>query len=271
MTRTILITGATDGIGLLTAQTLAAEGHIVLLHGRSAEKLDLAAHQTGGRTQIYRADLSRMDQVHALARAVLSRHDRLDVLINNAGVFKTSRPRTVGGMDTRFMVNTVAPFLLTRLLLPIIPPRGRVVNLSSAAQAPVDVSALRGEKAIDDMAAYAQSKLAITIWTQAMAQRFPGGPAFVAVNPGSLLATKMVKAGFGISGNDPAVGAETLCRAALSSEFDDASGMYFDRDSGRFARPHDWSDDPRNVAAVLAAIEDTIATAASAEQDPRVT
>ncbi|MCP1167700.1 SDR family NAD(P)-dependent oxidoreductase [Limimaricola litoreus] len=256
MAKTILITGATDGIGLLTAKTLAAQGHTVLLHGRSAEKLEAAAREVGGAPQTFRADLSRLDEVATLAEDIRSRHERLDVLMNNAGVYKTPHTRTPDGLDTRFVVNTLAPYLLTQRLLPILPEDGRVVNLSSAAQAPVDVDAMRGRHALDHMAAYAQSKLAITIWTQEMARAHPDGPAFIAVNPGSLLASKMVKEGFGVAGNDLSIGADILGRAALSDEFASASGRYFDNDSGRFAQPHSAADDKSQVAAVMGAIRD---------------
>ncbi len=259
MPKTILITGATDGIGLLTAKTLAAQGHTVLLHGRSAEKLEAAAKEVGGTPERFRADLSRLDEVGALAEEIQSRHDRIDVLINNAGVYKTSQTRTPEGLDTRFVVNTLAPYLLARRLLPIIPKDGRVVNLSSAAQSPVDVEALRGRHALDHMAAYAQSKLAITIWTQEMASAHPDGPAFIAVNPGSLLASKMVKEGFGVAGNDLSIGADILGRAALSDEFTDASGRYFDNDSGRFAQPHPAAGDKGQVAAIMEAIRELVA------------
>ncbi|MSU89753.1 SDR family NAD(P)-dependent oxidoreductase [Rhodobacteraceae bacterium 2CG4] len=258
MPKTILITGATDGIGLLTAKTLAAKGHAVLLHGRSAEKLESAAHEVGGRPETFRAELSRLDEVAALADEIRARHDRLDVLINNAGVYRTSQTRTPEGFDTRLVVNTLAPFLLTRRLLPIIPKDGRVVNLSSAAQAPVDVDALRGRHALDHMQAYAQSKLAITIWTQEMARAHPDGPAFIAVNPGSLLATKMVREGFGVAGNDLAIGADILRRAALSDAFAGASGRYFDNDSGGFAQPHPAACDKAQVAAVMDAIRELV-------------
>ncbi|GAD56443.1 SDR family NAD(P)-dependent oxidoreductase [Limimaricola cinnabarinus] len=259
MPKTILITGATDGIGLLTAKTLAAQGHTVLLHGRSAEKLEAAAKEVGGTPERFRADLSRLDEVGALAEEIQSRHDRIDVLINNAGVLKTPQARTPEGLDTRFVVNTLAPYLLAQRLLPIIPKDGRVVNLSSAAQAPVDVEALRGRHALDHMAAYAQSKLAITIWTQEMASAHPDGPAFIAVNPGSLLASKMVKEGFGVAGNDLSIGADILGRAALSDEFADASGRYFDNDSGRFAQPHPAAGDKGQVAAIMEAIRELVA------------
>ena len=256
MTRTILITGATDGIGRLTGRTLAAEGHTVLLHGRSADKLAAVARDMGGDPETHLADFARLDEVAALARAILARHERLDVLINNAGVYKTPRTRTPAGLDIRFVVNAIAPYLLTRSLLPILPQDGRVVNLSSAAQAPVDLAALRGEVALDDMGAYAQSKLAITIWTQELARRHPEGPVFVAVNPGSLLASKMVKEGFGVAGDDLRIGADILRRAALSDEFAEASGRYFDNDRGRFAQPHAAAQDARHAASVMQAIGD---------------
>jgi len=104
------------------------------------------------------------------------------------------------------------------------------------------------------MAAYAQSKLAITIWTQDMASAHPDGPPFISVNPGSLLASKMVKEGFGVAGNDLSIGADILVRAALSDDFANASGLYFDNDSGRFARPHDAASDADHVAQVLEAV-----------------
>ncbi|MEO0623741.1 MAG: SDR family NAD(P)-dependent oxidoreductase [Pseudomonadota bacterium] len=254
MSKTILITGATDGIGLLTAQMLAGQGHRVLLHGRSAAKLAAAAEAVGGETESLVADLSRPADVAQMATQILARHQRLDVLINNAGVYKTPHPRTTDGQDVRFVVNTLAPYVLTKRLLPIIPKDGRVVNLSSAAQAPVDLDAMAGQRALEDFAAYAQSKLAITIWTREMAKTHPEGPVMVAVNPGSLLASKMVKEGFGVAGNDLSIGAEILCKAALDPAFATASGAYFDNDAGRFSDPHGAALGP-HAAEVMAGIE----------------
>lgn len=151
MTKTILITGATDGIGLLTAQKLAKAGHTVLLHGRSEDKLAAAFAQVGGTPETYRADLSNMADVERMVEAILSRHDRLDVLINNAGILKTPTTKTKAGRDIRFDVNTIAPYVLTHRLLSIIPQDGRVVNLSSAAQAPVDVAAMAAFQPMGDM------------------------------------------------------------------------------------------------------------------------
>lgn len=253
MPKTILITGATDGIGLLTAQRLAAEGHRLLLHGRSAEKLAATAQGMEG-AETWRADLSDLAAVERLGREIRARHDRLDVVINNAGVLKAPQTRTAAGFDLRFVVNTLAPWVLTQALLPILPPEGRVVNLSSAAQAPVDIAALEGRRSLGDMEAYAQSKLALTLWTQAMARALPEGPVFIAVNPGSLLASKMVKEGFGVAGNDLSIGAGILCRAALSEEFASASGRYYDNDRGGFGQPHGAAADAAHVEAVMAAI-----------------
>ncbi|GAA6207480.1 SDR family NAD(P)-dependent oxidoreductase [Cognatishimia sp. WU-CL00825] len=259
MTKTILITGATDGIGLLTAKTLAAEGHRILLHGRSASKLATAAKEVGGLTETYTADLSRMADVYALAAEIRKNHTQLDALINNAGVLKIADTQTAEGFDVRFMVNTIAPYVLTQELRPIIPKQGRIVNLSSAAQAQVDLAALMGRKPLADMEAYAQSKLAITIWSQELAKDCPAGPVIVAVNPGSLLASKMVKEGFGVAGKDLNIGADILREAALGASFADASGKYFDNDSGAFAPPHAAALDAAHSADVMRAIKDAVA------------
>lgn len=258
MTKTILITGSTDGIGLLTAKKLVASGHTVLLHGRSADKLKAAEAKMGGGVQTYSADLSDMGAVKQLAADIRAKHDTLDVLINNAGVLKAPKPMLESGQDIRFVVNTLAPYLLTELLLPVIPSDGRVVNLSSAAQAPVDIAAMRGGVAQADMDAYAQSKLAITIWTREWAKKLPDGPVMVAVNPGSLLASKMVKEGFGVAGSDLNIGADILIDAALGDRFAAASGAYFDNDSRAFANPHGAALDASHAAAVMSALDDLI-------------
>lgn len=158
------------------------------------------------------------------------------------------------------MVNTQAPYLLTRRLLPLMDETGRVINLSSAAQAPVDPQALAGRvRPPDDVAAYAQSKLALTMWSRHLALTLKGIPAIIAVNPGSMLGSKMVKEGFGVAGGDIRIGADILARAALDDEFETASGQYFDNDTGRFASPHPDALDAAKSADVVHIIEATLA------------
>jgi NAD(P)-dependent dehydrogenase (short-subunit alcohol dehydrogenase family) len=263
--RTILITGATDGIGKLTAQRLVSAGHRVLLHGRNPDKLAAVASELGGDTESYTADLSRMWDVKAMADQILERHTHLDVLINNAGVLKTANLRTADGLDVRFVVNTLSPYVLTQRLLPILGESGRIVNLSSAAQAPVNLQALAGATRLDDMAAYAQSKLAITIWTRELAKALPAGPSVVAVNPGSLLGTKMVKEGFGMPGKDVGIGADVLVLAALDDSFVGRSGQYFDNDNHRFADPNPAALNAEHSQQVMQAIETLVAELAPAE------
>ncbi len=251
MKKTILITGSTDGIGLEAAKKLVNLGHQVLIHGRNPEKVDrtqelLTELASGNPITGYIADLSILDNVPRLSEQIKSEHTKLDVIINNAGVFKTPTPVTPQGMDMRFVVNTLAPFLLTQKLLPLLDSNSRIINLSSAAQAPVDLDALAGKTLpSEDFNAYAQSKLALTMWSRALSKT--AVPTIVAINPGSLLATNMVREGFGVPGKDINIGANILVRAALSDEFTDADGKYFDNDKGTFSEPHpDALNDNKN-------------------------
>ena len=261
MTKTILVTGATDGIGLETAKMLLSQGHRVLLHGRSETKMAAVVAQLSGNFESYIADLSVMDEVSVLTDKVKQQHTHLDVIINNAGVYGGSGALTQDGFDLRFAVNTFAPYLLTKQLLSILDSKSRVVNLSSAAQASIDLQALAGSKALSDGQAYAQSKLAITMWSRALGLELQGsGPMVIAVNPGSMLGSKMVKDAFGVAGGDLSIGADILCRAALSDEFNDAAGQYFDNDSGRFSAPHSDALDDVKVAQLMDAMRQALST-----------
>ncbi len=214
----------------------------------------------GGRVEIYLADLSLMTDVEVLAKAVAEKHSLLDVLINNAGVYNAPDPVTQDGLDIRFAVNTIAPYLLTKRLLSLLGTSGRVINLSSAAQSTVEVEALAGRVKLTDRVAYAQSKLAITMWSRGLALSLKdSGPIIIAINPGSMLGTKMVKQAFGVSGGDIHIGAEILTRAALTDEFKTASGKYFDNDSGQFASPHPDALDTRKCQEIVRVIETILA------------
>lgn len=260
MKKTILITGATDGIGFKTADQLLANGHTVLLHGRSATKLQdvkqslMQAHPNAS-MQLFLSDLSDLNDVVRFATNVKKQYASIDILINNAGVFKVPNPITANGFDVRFIVNTLAPYVLTHALLPIMGSSGRVINLSSAAQASVDLNALRGAMSLADSEAYAQSKLAITMWSFHLAQLLgANAPAIIAVNPASFLGSKMVKEAYGSQGKDLSIGADVLVRAALDDDFSRASGQYFDNDIGVFTDPHPDALDPQKNDALMLAM-----------------
>lgn len=273
MQNVILITGATDGIGFETAKTLVALGHHVIAHGRNPSKVAAVVNQLNniageGKAESVIADLSDLKTVTAMIEEIAQRFSKIDVLINNAGVFNAPQTITPDGLDIRFVVNTIAPYLLTTALLPLLPKTGRVINLSSAAQAPVNIEALDGRAgltktessnktgALSDSDAYAQSKLALTMWSRYLGQKYkPEGPVIVSVNPKSLLGSKMVKSAFGIAGGDLRLGADILVRATLSEEFVHAHGLYFDNDLERFTEPHGQALNDDKVKQVVNSIE----------------
>ncbi|KHT63689.1 oxidoreductase [Photobacterium gaetbulicola] len=265
MPKVILVTGATDGIGFETAKMLASQGHHVLLHGRNPAKLNNAEEQLNqlpgnAKIETYKADLSKLSEVSLLAKEITAEHSHLDALINNAGIYNAPVATTDDGFDIRYAVNTFAPYLLTKALLPLLKQNARVINLSSAAQATVDLAALAGEKSLSAGDAYAQSKLAITMWSRSMGLALKeSGPMIASVNPKSLLGSKMVKSAFGIAGSDLSVGADILVRAALSDEFASAHGLYFDNDIGQFGKPHPDALNDQTVQAVVEAMDSALA------------
>jgi NAD(P)-dependent dehydrogenase (short-subunit alcohol dehydrogenase family) len=262
--KTILITGATDGIGFETAKLFAANEYALILHGRSQQKMDATLEKItqsfpNAKVEGVLADLSKFSEIASLIKEIKENYHSIDAIINNAGVLKLPKPITADGLDTRFVVNTIAPILITRGLLPMLSKQGRVVNLSSAAQAPVVSKAITGDVQLhDDMQAYAQSKLALTMWVKYSTHAFDSSQVNVAVNPGSLLASKMVKEGFGVAGNDLSIGAKVLFDAAVSEKFKEASGMYFDNDNGVFSEPHPFALKSSHYDDMMRAIEKVI-------------
>ncbi|WP_076588182.1 SDR family NAD(P)-dependent oxidoreductase [Vibrio ostreicida] len=261
MANTILITGATDGIGYETAKKLRGLGHRIIVHGRNPDKLEkviteLKASGSDQNVEGILADLSELNNVKSMAEDIARRVGKLDIIINNAGVYTTSQPTNSQGLDVRFVVNTLAPYLLTKQLLPILSASGRVINLSSAAQAPVSLDALKGQATLSDSAAYAQSKLALTMWSQYLGLKHKTmGPVIVSVNPKSLLGSKMVQEAYGITGGDLKLGAEILVRATLNEDFSQAHGAYFDNDIEAFASPHPAAADQHAMSQLIAAME----------------
>jgi NAD(P)-dependent dehydrogenase (short-subunit alcohol dehydrogenase family) len=233
---TILVTGATDGLGRRVAQELAAKGATVLLHGRSLERLEATLEelksQTGSeKANSYLADLSSLEAVRDLAERILSERDRLDVLVNNAGMIARERRESEDGYELTFAVNYLSHFLLTRLLLPLLKDSApaRIVNVASAGQSPLDFSNLMLERGYDAMKAYSQSKLAQIIFTFELADHLRGtGVSVNALHPASLMDTKMVQSTFGYTMSTVEEGAQAVVRLAVSQEVEGITGRYFD-------------------------------------------
>lgn len=244
MKKSILITGSTDGIGRLAALKLVEEGHKVYVHGRNSDKVselvsELKGISDNNEIRGFVADFSDLEAVKEMGREIEKELPELDVLINNAGVYNSRDAVNSDGLDMRFTVNYFAPYILTGMLLPILKkgPDTRVINLSSAAQASVSMEALAGEKRISGSDSYAQSKLALTIWSFRLAAEISGIDV-IAVNPGSLLNTRMVREAFGSSWSSADKGADILCDLAVSEKYNGETGKYFDNDKGRFGRAH---------------------------------
>jgi len=197
----ILITGSTGGLGRETALNLGAEGHHILVHGRNAERGEEVVSQiraSGGQADFYRADLASLDDIRDLAQRVLDEHDRLDVLVNNAGIWlEADQGRLVNedGYELHFQVNHLSHFLLTHLLLDRLTESApsRIVNVASTAQRPIDFDDVMMEEGYSDGRGYAQSKLAQVMFTYDLAERLAGtGVTTYALHPATMMDTGMV-------------------------------------------------------------------------------
>ena len=233
---TNLVTGATDGLGKRVARELAAKGTTVLLHGRSPERLEATLEEIRSQTSSqkvgsYLADLSSLAAVRDLADRILSEYDRLDVLVNNAGIIVQERKESEDGYELTFAVNYLSHFLLTSLLLPLLKDSApaRVVNVASAGQSPIDFDDPMLERGYDAMRAYSTSKLAQIMFTFELAERLSDTEVSVnALHPASLMDTKMVQDTFGYTMSTVEEGKEAVVRLAVSPELEGVTGRYFD-------------------------------------------
>ncbi|MCP2013554.1 NAD(P)-dependent dehydrogenase (short-subunit alcohol dehydrogenase family) [Deinococcus sp. HSC-46F16] len=251
--KTMLVTGATGGIGKETARELARMGARVFVVGRSAQKTADAAREVGAAGHLV-ADLSEMSQVRRAAAEFRDREERLDVLVNNAGAFYAERQETREGVEMTWALNHLAAFLLTRELLPLLREsrHGRVVTVSSAAHAQGrirwdDPEFRRGYRG---WAAYGQSKLANVLFARELARREPGlmsnslHPGLVrsgfAHNNGGLIDVvwRLVDR-FGIT---PQEGAQTSIRLAADPSLL-VSGRYFSGGRGTREAPQARDDE----------------------------
>ena len=254
----ILVTGATDGLGRALATELADAGATVLVHGRSEERLAAAVTEISARTgngslRTYRADLASLPEVRALAEEIAGRETRLDALVNNAGVGTTlagSAERMVSrdGIELRFAVNYLAGYLLTRALMELLVASApaRVVNVSSAGQAPIDFDDVMLERRYSGVQAYCQSKLAQVMLTFDLAEELaPHGVTATCLHPATYMPTTMVRdAGAPIT-STLEEGTRATLRLIAAPELDGVSGRYFDGEQEGGAHPQAYDQQAR--------------------------
>jgi len=242
-----LITGATSGIGKATAMGLASMGASVVMVGRDRDRGEAALTEIkvksgNASVDLMLADLSSQEEIHRLADNFKEAYPRLDVLVNNAGLFRSERITTQDGLETTFAVNHLAPFLLTNLLLDVLKASApsRIVNVSSGdhKSGAIDFDDLQGEMGYKGAKAYSQSKLANVLFTHELARRLEGtGVSANCLHPGAGIRTNF---GSGVSGalgfmvralrplmKSPEKGAETSIYLASSPEVEGLSGRYF--------------------------------------------
>ncbi len=232
--QTILVTGSTDGIGRQTALDLANRGKAIWLHGRNEERCRSALaeirRRSGNETlRCFVADLADLSQVQRLAEEVKTAGIRLDVLINNAGVFRHKRELTPDGFEMTFAVNHLAHFVLTLGLIDLLRASApsRIVTVSSMVHADhIDFDNLHGEKEYSGFGAYSRSKLCNILFTYALAERLKNtGVTANCLHPG-VINTKLLRASWS-GGESVSEGAKTPVFLAAAPEAAAYSGQYF--------------------------------------------
>jgi len=242
---TCLITGATEGVGRVTALELAKRGFRVVLAARDAQKAEALRREirasSGGEADYVVGDLASLRQVRELAATFRARYDRLDVLVNNAGVFLARRTETEDGFETTFQVNYLSHFLLTHLLLDALErsEQGRIINLSSSVYSVgrFDADNLQSERKFSVLGTYSASKLFMLMFTEELARRLAGTRITAnAVHPGIVRTRMMLQAPgafrivsylslpFSVSAEK---GARTSIYLATSRDVAGVSGRYF--------------------------------------------
>jgi NAD(P)-dependent dehydrogenase (short-subunit alcohol dehydrogenase family) len=253
---TILITGATDGLGRALAHHLAAVGAALILHGRDPGKLERTAddirdahHAARPRTVL--ADLADLSQVRQMAADVQQHTDRLDVLVSNAGIGSgepdgRTRRTSADGYELRFAVNYLAGFLLTLDLLPLLrrSAPARIVNVASIGQHPLDFADLMLAHGYNGTRAYGQSKLAQIMSGFELASRVPAAEVTVnSLHPATFMPTKIVLSEIGHHIDSLEEGVAATTRLTSGAALMGVSGQFFDRT--RPATAHPQAYDPR--------------------------
>ncbi|MGI8749508.1 MAG: SDR family NAD(P)-dependent oxidoreductase [Thermoleophilaceae bacterium] len=252
---TVLVTGATDGLGRAVAERLAVEGATVLMHGRDTLRLAAAESDVemlagADRVRTYEADLASLEEVRELAARIRRDELELHAVVNNAGIGSgkpdsTDHEVSRDGHELRFAVNYLAGFLLTHELLPLLVESApsRIVNVASLGQAPIDFDDPMIERGYDGSRAYSQSKLAQISWGLELAERLEGGDVTVnSLHPATYMPTKIVMDELGRSMDTLEAGVEATVRLITSPELEGVTGRFFDRQ--REAEAHSQAYDP---------------------------
>lgn len=238
-----LVTGSTDGLGREVARRLGALGWTVLTHGRSAERGAAVVREirdAGGQAEFFRADFASLAEVEKLAETLLERSPRLDLLINNAGIWTDGgerRRESADGHELVLAVNYLAGLVLTQRLLPLLERSApaRIVNVSSLAQQPIDFDDPMLTKSFSAGRAYAQSKLAQLMFTIDLAAALD--PNLVTVNalhPATLMNTTMVERAGATPRSTIDEGAAAVMHLAVAPELAGRTGLFFNgRSEGR--------------------------------------
>jgi len=234
--RTVLITGSTDGVGRRVAERLAGAGTSILVHGRDrhrAEAVLTTIRRAGGTASFYAADLSSLAEVRGLAEAVARDHGEIDVLVNNAGIGTGSDGPQVSqdGYELHFAVNYLAGFMLTYLALPLLKarPGSRVVNVSSAGQQKIDFSDVMLTQGYSGQRAYCQSKLAQVMFTFDLAEEIKSwGMTANCLHPATYMDTTMVRQAGITPLNSVDEGANAILQLINSDALKESTGLYFD-------------------------------------------
>jgi NAD(P)-dependent dehydrogenase (short-subunit alcohol dehydrogenase family) len=258
--KTALVTGSTDGVGRLVARKLGQAGARVLVHGRDAERgarvvADIKA--SGGSADFLAADLSALAEVRRLADEAQATVDRLDILINNAGI-GTAGPHLTSaeGFELRFAVNYLAGFLLTLLLLPLIKNSApaRIVNVSSAGQQPIDFGDVMLTRGYSGTRAYCQSKLAQIMFTIDLGALLEGtGVTVTCLHPATYMDTSMVRRAGVRPLSTVEEGARAILNLATSPAVEGQTGLYFNglREAKAQAQAQAYDPDARRQLKVL--------------------
>jgi NAD(P)-dependent dehydrogenase (short-subunit alcohol dehydrogenase family) len=240
------------------AVELARGGATVLVHGRSEERAAAALEdirlETGSdRLRPYAADLGSLTEVRRLAAAVQVGEERLDVLVNNAGIGTAepgngARLLSEDGYELRFAVNYLAPFVLSRLVMPLLfeSTPARIVNVSSAGQAPIDFDDVMLERGYSGSRAYCQSKLALVMLTLDLADELGDtGVTATCLHPGTYMPTKMVRAAGVTPVDSLESGVAATMRLVTGTALANVSGRYYDRLAEARALPQAYDPDAR--------------------------